>query len=64
MFSGCTKLNYIKAMFTTTPSTSYTSNWVKNVSSKGTFVKKSSATWDVTGVNGIPSGWTVQTASA
>ena len=64
MFRGCTSLNYVKAMFTTTPSSSYTSNWVSGVSSTGTFVKNSSATWDVTGVNGVPSGWTVTTASA
>ena len=63
MFYNCTSLNYIKAMFTTTPSTSYTQNWVQNVSATGTFVKNSSATWNVTGVHGIPSGWTVQTAS-
>ena len=48
MFYGCTSLNYIKAMFTTTPSTTYTQNWVQNVA---------------TGVHGVPSGWTVQTAS-
>jgi hypothetical protein len=36
--------------------------WVKGVASSGTFVKNSAATWDVTGVNGIPSGWTVETA--
>ena len=64
MFKGCTKLNYIKAMFTTTPSTSYTSNWVNGVAATGTFVKNSAATWNVTGVNGIPSGWTITTASA
>ena len=64
MFNGCTNLNYIKAMFTTTPSTSYTSNWVNGVSSTGTFVKNSAATWDVTGEYGIPTGWTVETASA
>ena len=63
MFDCCSNLNYIKAMFTTTPSTSYTNNWVKNVASTGTFVKNSAAQWDVTGTNGIPSGWTVQTAS-
>ena len=62
MFSGCTKLNYIKAMFTTTPSTSYTNNWVSGVAASGTFVKNSAATWTTTGVNGVPSGWTVQTA--
>lgn len=63
MFNGCTSLNYIKAMFTTTPSTSYTNSWVDGVSATGTFVKNSTAQWDVSGVNGIPTGWTVQTAS-
>ena len=64
MFQGCTNLNYIKAMFTTEPSTTYTNNWVSGISSTGTFVKNSVATWNVTGVNGIPIGWTVQTASS
>ena len=63
MFNGCSSLNYIKAMFTTTPSTAYTNNWVNGVASTGTFVKNASATWDVTGVNGIPSGWTKETAT-
>ena len=63
MFLGCTKLNYIKAMFTTTPSTLYTNQWVSGVAANGTFVKNSAATWNVTGVNGIPSGWTVETAT-
>jgi hypothetical protein len=62
MFYGCSKLNYIKALFTTTPSTSYTNNWVSGVASSGTFVKNKNATWNVTGTSGIPSGWTVQTA--
>lgn len=61
MFSGCTKLNYIKALFITVPSDYYTFNWVKGVSSKGTFVKSKYATWDMTGTRGIPAGWTVQT---
>jgi hypothetical protein len=64
MFNGCTSLNYIKAMFTTTPSTSCTNYWVNNVASSGTFVKNSAATWNVEGVNGIPTGWTVETAAA
>ena len=62
MFSGCSKLNYIKALFTTEPSITYTSSWVYGVSKTGTFVKSGAATWDVTGDNGIPSGWTVTTA--
>ena len=64
MFSGCSNLNYIKAMFTTTPSATYTSTWVNGVSSTGTFVKNSAAAWNVTGDSGIPTGWTVETASA
>jgi hypothetical protein len=64
MFNGCSNLNYIKAMFTTEPSTTYTNNWVNGVSASGTFVKNSTAQWNVTGVNGVPSGWTVETASS
>ena len=59
MFYDCSKLNYIKAMFTTTPSSSYTNSWVYGVSSTGTFIKNKDATWNVTGNDGIPSGWTV-----
>ena len=62
MFQDCANLNYIKAMFTTTPSIDYTSNWVNGVSATGTFVKNSAASWNVSGVNGIPTGWTVETA--
>lgn len=64
MFSGCTNLSYIKAMFTTTPGNSYTYNWVNNVKGTGTFVKNSAATWNVTGNNGVPTGWTVETANS
>lgn len=64
MFFNCSKINRIKAMFTTTPSTTYTQNWVSGVTSTGTFVKNAAATWDVSGVNGIPTNWTVLTATA
>lgn len=63
MFCGCTSLNYIKAMFTTNPGSDFTEYWVENVSETGIFVKNADAQWDVTGDNGIPTGWTVQTAS-
>ena len=63
MFNGCTSLNYIKAMFTTTPSNTYTENWVKDVASTGTFVKNSAAQWIHTGVDSAPTGWTVQNAN-
>ena len=37
MFWNCSNLNYIKAMFTTTPSSTYTSGWVSGVAATGTF---------------------------
>jgi len=63
MFNGCSSLNYIKALFTTTPSSSYTGNWVSGVAPTGTFVKSAAATWNVTGNNGVPTGWTVKRAA-
>ena len=63
MFLNCANLSYIKAMFTTTPGNSYTNNWVDGVKDTGTFVKFSAATWNVTGANGVPTGWTVETTS-
>lgn len=63
MFQGCSKLNYIKAMFITAPQSYLTNYWVQGVASTGTFVKNSAATWTTTGVNAVPTGWTVQTAS-
>lgn len=65
MFNNCTKLNYIKAMFLTDPNYQsnnvYTLNWVRDVAASGTFVKNSQATWNLTGDDGIPTGWTVVT---
>ena len=61
MFTNCSKLNYIKALFLTEFNNNCTSDWVKGVSSTGTFVKSKDATWNVIGSDGIPSGWTVQT---
>lgn len=63
MFSGCTNLRYIKAMFLTSPSNTYTANWVQNVAATGTFVKNAAATWNTTGVDAIPTGWTRETAT-
>lgn len=63
MFYGCTNLNHVIALFTDTPGSNYTKDWLDGVSATGTFVKNSSATWDVSGSSGIPSGWTVETTS-
>lgn len=64
MFNGCTSLNYVKAMFTSAQNNYSLSlnNWLSNVSATGTFVKNSNATW-TNSECGIPSGWTVTTAS-
>jgi len=57
MFNMCTNLNYIKMLATDISATDCLTNWVRNVSSTGTFVKNANAT-----ENFGPSGWTVQTA--
>lgn len=59
MFYGCSVLKSIKAMFLTTPGTSYTNNWVYSVASGGAFHKNKDATWNVSGNSGVPSNWTV-----
>lgn len=62
LFYNCTKLNYIKCL-SQYVGNQYTRAWVVGVGSNGTFVKKSGISWS-TGSNGIPSGWTVQSASS
>jgi len=64
MFKGCTSLNYIKMLATDISANNCLSNWVQGVASTGTFVKNSAATWNVTGNDGIPEGWTVETADS
>ena len=61
MFYGCTSLNYVKAMFLTFPSGTY--SWLYDVSSTGTFVMNTAATWNPYTDAGVPSGWTVETAT-
>ena len=61
MFYECESLNYIKMLANDISARDCLYNWVYDVSATGTFVKSSSATWDVTGVSGVPSGWTVIT---
>lgn len=65
MFSGCTNLNYVKAMFVdlgSSPFSAYGYGWMDGVSQTGTFVKNVNAEWTESDV--IPSGWTVETASS
>ena len=69
MFYGCTNLNYIKALFLTTPSkplnepANYTHRWVYNVASTGIFIKSDDATWNIIDDYGIPVGWEIYTES-
>ena len=59
MFYGCTNLNSVTMLATDISASGCLSNWLKNVSSTGTFIKDASQTSLKTGANGIPSGWTV-----
>ena len=58
MFFGCSNLNYIKCLANNNSSTSNTQYWVSGVSSTGTFVKKSGASWS-RGISSIPEDWNV-----
>lgn len=60
MFGGCSNLNYIKML--AYDGTSNLSYWVDGVSQTGTFVKHPYADLP-RGKNGIPSNWTVETAT-
>ena len=61
MFYRCSKLNYIKCLATDISANFCTHNWVTSVqTTSGTFVKNSSMNSWTTGVNGIPTNWTIQ----
>ena len=59
MFYGCSKLNRIKMLATDISASNCLTDWVKAVSSTGTFVKHKNMTSLLGGVSGIPNGWTV-----
>ena len=63
MFYGCRSLNYIKCLATNISATYCTRNWVTYVAETGTFVKNAAMSDWLTGIHGIPEGWTVQNAS-
>ena len=71
MFNGCTSLNYVKCLatdFLINPDFGNTAednvkDWLKDVAATGTFVRASTLDWP-TGESGIPTGWTVQNATA
>ena len=59
MFCNCSKLNNITMLATDISALSCLTNWVKGVSSTGTFTKAAEMTSLPTGTSGIPSGWTI-----
>ncbi len=60
MFRDCSKLNYIKCLATDMSANGCTYQWVYGVQNTGgTFIKDASATTWTTGVDGIPTNWTV-----
>ena len=62
MFRDCSSLNYVKCLATDISASNCTGDWLDGVASNGTFVKNSSmANW-TTGINGIPTNWTIQNA--
>ena len=63
MFAGCTNLNYIKMLATDISADTCLASWVDGVASTGTFIKHPDANLS-SGVSGIPSGWTVETATS
>lgn len=60
MFQKCTALNYAKCLATDISDTC-TRLWLYNTAENGTFVKDANTTWS-RGVDGIPSGWSIQNA--
>ncbi len=61
MFSFCKKLDSVKCLATDKSAENCTNRWLSKVADTGTFVKANGVDWE-SGANGIPSGWTTETA--
>jgi hypothetical protein len=59
MFEECSSLNSITCLAEQNINSKNISSWMARVSGTGTFIKSVNTTWP-TGIDGIPSGWTVQ----
>lgn len=64
MFAYNTKFNYIKMLAKDVSAEHCLTRWLDEVASNGTFVKHTNATWNIVGVDGIPSTWTINYASS
>ena len=62
MFNGCSSLNEVhckmSSSYSSSQISSYTKDWLSNVSSTGTFYTNADANWPSGSVSGIPEGWT------
>ena len=67
MFSGCSSLNEVRCQmpssYSSSQISSYAKDWLRNVSSTGTFYTNADANWP-SGTSGIPTGWTRVNESA
>jgi len=59
MFDGCGSINAVTCLATTIPGSNCTTDWLNGVDNQGTFTKAKGASCWSSGINGIPSGWTV-----
>ena len=59
-FLGCNSLYYIKCLATDISATNCTLRWVNGVSPTGTFVRKYRFNGWSEGIDGIPTGWTIE----
>ena len=61
MFNGCSSLNEVRcnisSSYSSSQISSYAKDWLKGVSSTGTFYTNADANWS-SGASGIPTGWT------
>lgn len=62
MFRQCKNLKYVKAMSITNMGDGYSNNWMSGVTTGvgKVFVKNPNATWNVTGIHGVPEGWEIR----
>ncbi len=59
MFYQCANIQYIKCLATDIRAENCTTDWVKDVSNTGTFVKANGVNWS-RNENGIPASWTIE----
>ena len=59
MFKDCSNLNRIVCLATDISASNCTTDWVNGVAASGDFFKDGTMTGWTTGVNGVPTGWTL-----